>query len=82
MKKLWSWIEKLFKEEYILEVWFCKETIETDRGLKTTSHTSKKFVVRSFQKKTQKHIIAKLSNGDKLEIKTTKPFDYNITKVK
>lgn len=75
MKALINWIKTLFLEEYELTVWYSGGT-EFDP--KTTKRT---YRLKSISKKTQTHVKGTLMNGHTLEIKTTKPFDYQIEKI-
>lgn len=81
-KKIKHWYKSLSREEYELIVWFVTEEItDTTGGLKTISHSKKEFRLKKIIKKSQTNIIAKDLNGNRFEIKTVKPFDYQITKI-
>lgn len=69
-------------EEYLLEIYFAKETIvDPSNTLKIISREKKQWKVKKVMKKTDKHIIAKDLNGNLVEIKSIEPFGYNITKI-
>lgn len=77
-----EWVRDLLYEEYEITVWFCKETLETEHGLKVvTSATPKIYSMRDVTKHSQTHIKGKDINGNAFELKTTLPFDYNIRKI-
>lgn len=75
MKALINWIKTLFLEEYELTVWYSGGT-EFD-----PKSTKRVYKMKSISKKTQNHIKGVKTNGHPLEIKTTKPFDYQIEKI-
>lgn len=81
-KKFWDWIKSLFVEEYELTVWYVYEMNEDPRGMKTVRRKSRTYILSDITKRTNKHIVGKESNGERFEIKTVEPFDYQIRKIK
>lgn len=82
MKRLWDWVLSLFVDEYVVDIYFTSESLETDKGLKTTAVTKKTYHFKSIKWKTQKHLVGVDLDGHRVEIKSTEPFSYTITKVK
>lgn len=76
MRRLIEWIKSFWATEYVLTVWYPGGT---EYDPKTTRRVYK---MESISKKTQTHLIGVQTNGNPLEIKTTKPFDYQIEQVK
>lgn len=81
-KRLWDWIDSLFREEYELTVWYVYEDYESDKGMKVKRRAAQKYQLKEISKKTAKHIIGRYVDGSKFEIKTVEPFDYEIKKIK
>ena len=69
MGKIKQWFKGLFADEYELTIWF--------QG----AENKKIFKVKSISKKTQTHIIAKDIEGNQIEIRTEKKFDYQLRKL-
>lgn len=81
-KKIVEWYKRITREEYQLIIWFVVEEItDATGGLKTISRSRKVFRLKRITKKTQTHIIGIDLKGNRFEIKTAKPFDYQISKI-
>ena len=81
-KRFWNWIVSLFVEEYELIVWYVHEEYDESLGMKVTKRSERKYLLKDISKKSNKHIRGKDINGHRFEIKTVKPFDYQIRKLK
>ena len=71
----------LWVEHYELTVWFEDQVVTNlEDNTQTTTRSKKVFDLKSISKKTQQHIIGVDINDNPIEIKTTKPFDFQIVK--
>tara|TARA_B000000532_G_C18725670_1_gene344545 strand:- start:410 stop:664 length:255 start_codon:yes stop_codon:yes gene_type:complete len=76
-----DWWHALWVEHYELTVWFEDQTVTNlEDNTTTTTRSKKTFDLKSISKKTQNHIIGVDINDNPIEIKTTKPFDFQIIK--
>lgn len=77
-----AWIRSLFVEEYELTVWFHSETQITDLGTKTIHRSQPKtWRLRKIHKITQNYVLARETDGTRLEIRVKEKFDYNLRKI-
>ena len=80
-----NWIkEVIFKivyEEYELTVWFEKDTTIDTMGNMLYTRTPKVWLLKKITKKTPTHIKGKDMDNREFEIRTVKPFDYQIRKI-
>lgn len=88
MKRLSVWeqfkefFKDLFLEEYELTIWFHGKTTTSNGGLKIDEHTNPKvFYLKRIDKISQTHIKGTDERNNPFEIKTSKPFDYNLKKL-
>ena len=71
----------MWVEYYELTVWFEDQVVTNlEDNTQTTTRSKKVFDLKSISKKTQQHIIGVDINDNPIEIKTTKPFDFQIVK--
>ena len=81
-QKFVEWLKDLFYEEYEVTIWFHKETLETERGLKVDDFTEPKvFRFETIKKLTPTHLKGVDIEGNIVEIRTQKPFNYNVKKI-
>jgi hypothetical protein len=76
-----NWLERLLKpDEYEVTIWF---VVETTVGAthKTIARSKKVFRMQSIDKINQKQFVGVSIHGDRVQIKTTEPFDYQIVKL-
>jgi len=84
LHNLKEWWYRLFYEEYHVTVWFQKTHRLQGMGveiIEDQSKTKRVFKMKSISKQTPTHIKGKDLKGRKLEIRTVKPFDYQIRKI-
>lgn len=81
-KKLVDYVRSLFYHEYEVTVWFSNEDIYDGKGVLLVSKKIEKvFHMTEITKLTAKHIVGKEKGGKRIEIRTQKPFDYNVRKI-
>lgn len=73
-----EWIKNLFRNEVRLTVWFYKDSSTSPEGVQTVTRKKKVFKLKRIVKITSTHVLAEDLYGNKLEFKTTEPFDYFI----
>jgi hypothetical protein len=84
LKGLKEWWFRLFYEEYHLSVWFEKDikVVGTgDKRIETSTKVRKEFKLKAISKRSPTHIKGKDLKGRAFELKTVKPFDYQIRKI-
>lgn len=81
INRIKDWWHSLWVEHYELTVWFEDQVVTNlEDNTQTTTRSKKVFDLKSISKKTQQHIIGVDINDNPIEIKTTKPFDFQIVK--
>jgi len=81
LERIKDWWHALWCEHYELTVWFEDEvTTRLEDGTQTTTRKKKTFDLKSISKKTATHFIGVDINDNPIEIKTVKPFDFQILK--
>jgi len=76
-----EWWHGIWVEHYELTVWFDDQIVTNlEDNTQTTTKSKKVFNLKSISKKTQTHIIGVDTDDNPIEIKTTKPFDFQILK--
>jgi len=78
---LLKWYLTVTREYYILTVWFHKEQLIQETGVKVITKSEKVFHVKKFTKVTGTHITGLDLDHKKFEIRTKEPFDYYIKKI-
>lgn len=80
---LWEKILGLFidRREYKLIVWYVYEEFETN-GVKSTKRKEREYILRDIFKRSNTHILGKTLDGNRFEIKTVTPFDYEVTRIR
>ena len=80
-----NWIKELiFKivyQEYELTVWFEKDSTVDTMGNVIYTRIPKVWLLKKITKKTPTHIKGKDMDNREFEIRTVKPFDYQIRKI-
>jgi len=81
--KIKKWLKDIFLEEYILTVWYKqKDEYQTQVAKRVETQVIKRvYTMKKIKKATANHVIGVKSDGNKLEIKTVEPFDYQIEKI-
>ena len=81
LQRINEWWHAIWVEHYEVTVWFEDEVItKIEDGTQTTTRSKKTFDLKSISKKTATHIIGIDINDNPIEIKTVKPFDFQILK--
>lgn len=80
-KRFVKWVENLLKpNQYEVTIWFVSETTVGETH-KTITRSKKVFHMQSIDKINQKQFVGVSIDGDRVQIKTTEPFDYQIVQL-